>query len=174
MRTCTFALLMALAVALACPIAPASAALVPQSDDSKGPPLPEEATHFDFWIGTWQVGPTAIDKVKRFGKGVAILETYTNGANKGWSVNTFDLKTKTWTQTWYLTAGGFFQLTGKKEGNRIVLVGETTHPQTGEVALMRLSFINITPDSFDQLYEASTDGGKTWKTTSTVPFRRIK
>ena len=136
--------------------------------------LPAEASEFDFWIGTWRVGPTATDKVKRFGKGVAILETYKAGPNSGWSVNVFDAETRTWTQTWYTNTGTYFQVTGKKVGNDIVLVGKTKHPQTGAVGLLRLSFVNITRNSFEQKYEISADNGETWTFLSTVPFTRIK
>jgi hypothetical protein len=138
------------------------------------PGLPEEASQFDFWIGTWRVGPTAMDKVKRFGKGTAILETYTAGGLTGWSVNVFDPASKTWTQTWYTTGGTYFRFVGKKEGDNMVLVAETKNPQTGAVGLLRLSFVNITKDSFEQRYESSTDGGSTWGNRSTVPFVRIK
>ena len=174
MRKGNLALVLALAAVLSVwPLSPASAALVPQDDAEVGS-LPKEASEFDFWIGTWRVGTSAVDKVKRFGKGVAILETYTSGANKGWSVNTFDVTTRTWTQTWYTSNGTYFQVTGKKEGDKIVLVGKTKNPQNGAVGLLRLSFVNIARDSFDQQYDLSTDGGKTWTSMSTVPFRRIK
>ena len=139
--------------------------------------LPREASEFDFWIGTWRVGAgpgAATDKVKRFGRGVAILEIYKAGANGGWSVNVFDATTKTWTQTWHTNNGTYFQVTGKKVGDDIVLVGETRHPQTGAVGLLRLSFINISRDYFEQKYEISTDNGATWGQPSIVPFTRIK
>jgi hypothetical protein len=138
--------------------------------------LPREASEFDFWIGTWRVGagPGATDKVKRFGQGVAILETYKAGANGGWSVNVFDEATRTWTQTWYTNTGVYFQVTGKKQGDDIVLVGEFDNPQTPATELLRLSFINISRNYFEQKYETSTDNGVTWGQPSIVPFTRIK
>ena len=135
--------------------------------------LPDEAHDFDFWIGTWQIGPGATDKVKRFGKGIAILETFKSGNGAGYSVNVFDATTKTWTQTWQLNGGNYVQYTGKKEGNRIVLVGKVKNPQNGNEDLMRLSFVNISENFFEQKYERSTDGGATWQLLNTVPFRRI-
>jgi hypothetical protein len=134
--------------------------------------LPEEMSQFDFWLGTWSIG-TAVDKVKRVGKGVAILETYTSGDTEGYSINTFDVTTKTWTQTWVTNKGTYFQLTGKKVGNDIVLVGEAPAPGGGK-RLLRLTFANITRDSFQQRYESSTDGGQTWGGLNVVPFTRIK
>jgi hypothetical protein len=136
--------------------------------------LPDGSSDFDFWIGTWRIGPIATDKVKRFGKGVAILETYKAGANSGWSVNVFDATTKTWTQTWYTNTGTYFQVTGKKEGNRIVLVGKVKNPQTGAEELLRLSFVNISANFFEQKYERSTDNGVTWTLQTTVPFTRVQ
>jgi hypothetical protein len=134
--------------------------------------LPDEAGEFDFWIGTW-TAPGGTDKVKRFGSGVAVLETWTGGGGKGWSVNVFDASAKTWTQTWYHSAGTFFQLTGKMEGGRMVLVGSIS-PPGGPAKLLRLSFIEITASSFSQLYEESSDGGATWVVTNRIPFRRVK
>ena len=74
----------------------------------------------------------------------------------------------TWTQTWHTTAGVYIQFTGKKEGDRIVLVAGTGNE------LLRLSFIEITRDSFTQLYESSHDGGQTWVNPNRVPFVRMK
>ena len=134
------------------------------------PGLPEEASQMDFWLGTWRVGSVGVatDKVKRLGSGVAIFEKFENGGLKGWSINVFDTKTETWTQTWYTTSGTYIQFTGKKEGDRIVLVAGTGND------LLRLSFIDITKDSFTQLYESSHDGGQTWVMPSRVPFVRVK
>ena len=134
--------------------------------------IPEQAGEFDFWIGTWSA-PGGTDKVKRFGKGVAVLETWSGGGGPGWSVNVYDKATGTWTQTWFHSSGTFTQFKGKKEGDRIVLVAETQTP-TGEPSLMRLSFIEITKKSFTQLYEHSTDGGATWVELNRLPFTRIK
>lgn len=137
--------------------------------------LPAEASEFDFFVGTWRVGANATDKVKKFGKGLAILETYkVAGGGGGWSVTVFDATTKTWTQTWQTTSGNYTQFTGKKEGDDIVLVGKVRHPQSGAVGLMRLSFVNITRNSFEQKYDLSTDGGKTWSNSSRIPFTRMR
>lgn len=129
--------------------------------------LPDESNQFDFWLGTWVAGG-GTDKVKRIGDGVAILEKWDAGATKGWSINVFDPKTGTWTQTWHTTTGVYSQYTGKKEGDRIVLIGGTGNQ------LQRLSFVDITRNSFTQLYENSSDGGQTWTVTGRVPFVRVK
>ena len=143
-------------------------------DDSDVGQLPEEASEFDFWIGSWQVNGGGLDKVKRFGKGVAILETFKAPGGGGWSVNVFDATTRTWTQTWQTSTGRYFQVTGKKEGNDIVLVGKVRNPQTGAIDLLRLSFVNISRNAFQQRYEVSTDDGATWRVTSTVQFTRVE
>jgi hypothetical protein len=137
--------------------------------------IPEEAKQFDFWLGTWNVGSGGfggVDKVKRLGKGVAIYEKYTAPGGGGWSINVYDTRTQTWTQTWYAPGGSYFQVTGKKQGNDIVLVGEWGPPD--DRRLLRLSYIEITKDSFTQLYEESRNGGQAWVETNRIPFTRAK
>jgi hypothetical protein len=143
-------------------------------DDSGVGRLPPEASEFDFWIGTWQVNGGGVDKVKRFGKGVAILETWKGLGGGGWSVNVFDVATRTWTQTWQTNTGQYLQVTGKKQGDAIVLVGKTRNPQTGAVDLLRLSFVNITRNRFEQRYEVSADDGATWQRGATQVFTRVQ
>jgi hypothetical protein len=152
----------------------AASAMAPQGGGSDVGVLPEEASEFDFWIGSWTVNGGGLDKVKRFGKGVAILETFKAPGGGGWSVNVFDATTRTWTQTWQTITGQYFQVTGKKEGDKIVLVGKIKNPQTGAIDLLRLSFVNISRNSFQQKYEMSSDNGVTWRNTSTVQFTRIQ
>jgi hypothetical protein len=151
-----------------CAIVIAAATVAAQNPPQQN--LPEESDQLNFWIGTWRVGSvgTATDKVKKLGDGIAILEKYEFGGTKGWSINVFDSTTGTWTQTWHTTAGVYIQFTGKKEGDRIVLVAGTGNE------LLRLSFIEITRDSFTQLYESSHDGGQTWVNPNRVPFVRMK
>jgi hypothetical protein len=136
--------------------------------------LPEGAKQFDFWIGTWSTGGSGVDKVKRFGKGVAILEKYNSGSLAGWSVNVYDVESDTWTQTWQTNTGNYFQVRGRKRGDDIVLEGEITSPRDGKRKLLRLTFAEITRDSFKQLYDESEDGGETWTRVSTVPFTRMR
>ena len=152
--------------------APALAGGGSQKTDDVGQ-LPDEASQFDFWIGKWSVGG-ATDTVKRYGSGVAILEKYSPGAGFGYSVNVFDATDKTWTQTWIGPNGNYFQVTGSKQGDDIVLVGPFRSPADGKVKTLRLTFAHITKNSFDQVYETSEDGGVTWVPLSTVPFVRIK
>jgi hypothetical protein len=146
---------------------------VPITSFGQGNGLPEETSELDFWIGSWTVNGGGVDKVKRFGDGIAILETYTSNGVKGWSVNTYDKKTGTWTQTWHIGTI-FSQFTGRKVGDEIILVTDAVDPSDGVLKPLRLKFSNIKKNSFDQVYEKSNDGGVTWIETSRNTFVRIR
>ena len=135
--------------------------------------LPDQTSELDFWIGSWRVNGGGVDKVKRFGNGIAILETYTANSSKGWSVNTYDEKTGTWTQTWHIN-NIYSQFTGRKVGDEIILETEKVDPTDGVLKPLRLKFTRIRRDSFDQVYEKSNDGGVTWIETARNTFTRIK
>lgn len=136
--------------------------------------LPPETSQFDFFVGNWNVGRAGKDKIKRFGGGVAVTEKYSEPNYTGSSVTVYDVATGMWTQTWLDGNGGYFQLTGKKEGDDMVLVGNFKDPRDGKVKLLRLSFVDITKNSFSQKYDTSEDGGATWQAMNTVPFVRAQ
>jgi hypothetical protein len=77
----------------------------------------------------------------------------------GVTLRCYDSASDAWHITWMQPCcGDFVNLTGRKEGNRIVQIAAGSDPQRRE----RWSFTEITPDSFLWLGEASFDGGATW------------
>jgi hypothetical protein len=83
---------------------------------------------------------------------------------------------KYWQQTWIDNQGGYIALTGGMVGDSLVLnTAEKTVPSTispsGKLE-NRMVYYNIKPDSFDWSWEASTDGGKTWKQNWLIHYKR--
>ena len=65
-----------------------------------------------------------------------------------------------WKQTWVDASGGYLDLTGGWEGDRMVLSREV--PESPKATHQRMVFREITADSFTWDWEGSSDGGETW------------
>ena len=141
-----------------------------------------EAAQFDFWIGDWELswkdsvrGSNHVERV--FGS-CAVQENFqdpqTNYLGKSWSV--YNANYKMWQQTWIDNRGGYIHLTGKMQGDSMILyTEERTVPAamspTGKLR-NRMVYYNISKDSFDWSWEASTDGGATWKPNWRIHYER--
>jgi hypothetical protein len=140
--------------------------------------LGDEARVFDRFVGTWDCyytffltdGSTkhSVGEI-RFGwilDGQAVQDiwiTYPKEAGKergiGTTVRFFDTKLKTWRIIFVSpSAAALIAVQGGTEGDRIVLCGVDD-----EGTMLRWSFNDIKPDSFNWRGETSRDGGKTWK-----------
>lgn len=144
----------------------------------------QQASEFDFWVGDWNLtwndslhGNNRIEKI--FGN-CTIHENFSdprmNYLGQSWSV--YNANYKQWQQTWIDNQGGYIALTGGKIGDSMILsTAERTVPvkisPTGKM-INRMIFYNIKPDSFDWSWEASTDGGTTWKPNWKIHYDRKK
>ena len=97
---------------------------------------------------------------------------------KGQSWSVYNSNYKYWQQTWVDTNGGYIPLTGGMKGDSMVL---TTAEQNVPVSISptgklisRMVFHNIKPDSFDWVWESSTDGGVLWKKNWVIHYERKK
>jgi hypothetical protein len=130
--------------------------------------VPGDFEQFAFWVGKWSIQQegapgVATDTIKRLGNGIALLEKYrAPDGSTGTSVTVFDVTTGLWTQTWSDSGGGYIQVTGGPEGDRIVMTGTNITPN-GSRVMSRLIFEKITRQTFDQIGQFSTDGGVTWQ-----------
>ncbi|HEX8141597.1 MAG TPA: tetratricopeptide repeat protein [Pyrinomonadaceae bacterium] len=125
-----------------------------------------EYKQFDFWVGEWDVqnnGQRAgTNSVQRILDGCVLLENWTSGSGgTGKSFNFYDAGTGKWQQTWVDSRGSVLNLTGEYKDNALRYTGETI-ARGGAKTLHRLTFFNLGPQSVRQLWEQSTDGGKTW------------
>lgn len=141
-----------------------------------------EAAQFDFWVGDWNLtwndslhGSNHIQKI--FGN-CTIHENFSdprlNYLGQSWTV--YNSNYRQWQQTWVDNQGGYIALTGGKVGDSMVLTtAERTVPvkisATGKI-INRMVFYNIKSDSFDWNWEASIDGGLTWKSNWKIHYDR--
>lgn len=146
------------------------------------PCMAPEASQFDFWVGDWIAtwgdtlhGTNHIEKM--FGN-CTIHENFSDPhigyLGQSWTV--FNANYKQWQQTWVDNQGGYIALTGGKSGDSMVLTtAEKRVPPaispTGKI-ISRMVYYNIKSDSFDWSWEASTDGGITWKSNWLIHYRR--
>jgi len=138
---------------------------------------------FDFWIGEWDVQPTAAARgpigsgatsiVEAQLEGCVIQENWLpiGGVGAGKSFNTFNTVTKQWEQ-YYVDSRGTITLykgTFHEDGN---LYYEAD--QFGSSNKIRMTFFNQGPTQVRQLGHISTDGGKTWSVSFDLTYVRKK
>ncbi|OEK01375.1 hypothetical protein BFP97_07525 [Roseivirga sp. 4D4] len=135
--------------------------------------------HFDFWIGEWdvlvngrKVGDNSITMAKG---GCAIHENYTTAGNyAGQSINFFDPIDKKWHQHWVGSGGDVYNyLETKRESGLLQFQSKFMGP-TGNISLSRLTFTLNDDGTVRQLFEGSTDEGKTWTPSFDGLYRKKK
>ncbi len=144
----------------------------PPSDASMTAAAPKPCTspeyrQFDFWLGNWEVveaGKTAGgNRITSILAGCAVREEWKGASGlSGTSLNMWDSAKKRWSQTWVDDKGNVLLLTGGRQGAKMVLEGEK--PQGAGTVRNRITWSPIAGGHVRQLWETSTDGGKTWAT----------
>ena len=141
-----------------------------------------EISQFDFWVGDWVAtwsdtlhGTNRIEKM--FGN-CTIHENFSDPKlgylGQSWSV--YNTNYKQWQQTWVDNQGGYIVLTGGMVADSMILsTAERIVPArvspTGKL-INRMVFYNIKSNSFDWSWQASADGGATWKTNWLIHYKR--
>lgn len=131
------------------------------------------ARQLDFWIGTWDVTPwqvaapteqqkLGVNEVYQILEHCAISENW-DGARgmKGKSYNFYDTNVKKWRQIWIDDSGTSLDYSGEFADGAMRFRGWNLDAQ-GKRVEQKLTLFHISPDTVRQLFEASTDGGKTW------------
>jgi tetratricopeptide (TPR) repeat protein len=137
-----------------------------------------EARQFDFWVGDWEVfnpqGQKAgTNAVQLFSDGCGLLENWTSTlAGDGKSINFYDPGTGKWYQSWIGSGGGALRYAGNYKDGAMRFEGETV--AGGKKTLQKLTFTKIDENTVRQLFEASTDDGKTWAVTYDLKYVRKK
>jgi hypothetical protein len=172
------------ALALIALLSAAAAALGRQDGAAASPTPPPKACtapeyrQFDFWVGSWSVvdpqGQSAgSSQIESILSGCVVLENWTGGGMTGKSFNIYDAQAKRWRQSWVDDRGSVLLLEGELRDGKMVLEGQRPGQQGGTV-LNRITWNRIDgdPDRVRQLWEASRDEGKTWKTLFDGIYRR--
>lgn len=127
-----------------------------------------EYRQLDFWIGQWnvidqttgkQVGTSQITKVLQ---GCVILESWSGQDGfQGHSLNLYNREAKRWQQVWMDSRGQRIDFTGELLSDGMHYEGPF---RSGEKqVLARMKFLKAAEGRVRQLWEQSTDQGKTWK-----------
>jgi len=142
-----------------------------------------EAKQFDFWIGQWDVTPWALaapqpgqqmgtNDVQPILEHCVLLENWrAAGGGEGKSFNYYDTNLHRWRQVWMADSGGPLDYTGEYRDGAMRFTGWTLDAK-GRRVEQKLTFFNIAPDTVRQLFEASSDSGRTW--TSTFDGRYVR
>jgi len=158
---------------LGCLAWPAAAQSTPSPARCSAP----EYRQFDFWVGEWDVTlpdgkPAGINRIEPILGGCALRESWTGvGGLSGTSYNVYDRSRKVWHQTWVDGQGGLLQLEGGFAGGRMTLEGETVDSAGGK-SRQRIVWEPSGEGEVRQLWEASEDGGKTWKVVFDGKYRK--
>jgi hypothetical protein len=143
------------------------------------------AHDFDFWIGDWdvigpqgkQVGRNTITPMFEGQTGGMLHEHWHgNGGVEGRSINAYDASRDCWHQTWMDSTGGVLQLDGGLRERAMVLEGwGEGDDDLDTVARQRITWTQESdPDGTElrQVWETSTDDGKTWTVAFDGRYRR--
>ena len=151
----------------------AIALLSPALTPAQTPPAPpppgcpaEVRRQFDFWVGDWSVtvnGQHAGDnRIDRILEGCALLENWTGtGGMSGKSLNFYDPARRQWHQTWVDDRGGSLGLDGTFTDGKMVLSG-TKKDQAGKTTINRITWNALPSGQVRQVWEQSSDDGKSW------------
>jgi hypothetical protein len=128
-----------------------------------------EHRQFDFWLGEWNVTlpngrPAGTNHIHSINAGCGLREEWKGaGGSTGTSLNAFDPTSGRWHQTWIGSDGTLLLLDGALRDGAMELSGVTTGAN-GAKTLHRIRWTPLggTPAAVRQLWESSTDDGKTW------------
>ena len=144
------------------------------------PPPCEAAEHrqFDFWLGDWVVtrpdtgAVVGRSSITRVASGCALAEHWLDASgNDGRSLNGYDRQRGAWVQFWIGSGGGVLRLQGGRQGEAMVMQGESAGPG-GDAQRQRITWTPAGDGSVTQHWESSDDGGKTWSTAFKGVYRR--
>jgi hypothetical protein len=126
----------------------------------------------DFWIGEWNVSPwsqtggdpasAGFNRVTAMLDRCGIVEEWAGTAGDyGKSINFYDTNRARWRQVWIADNGSSLDYEGSFANGAMRFEGWTKN-QVGQRVLQKLTFFPISADTVRQLFESSTDDGKTW------------
>jgi hypothetical protein len=133
----------------------------------------EKYRQFDFWLGDWDlVGgdgkKTADDKVVMVLGGCGVQENWTGTkSGQGLSFSAYDPATKRWHQTLMDDGGAVLNLEGEFADGKMILVGQRpSQREKGVTITHRIAWTPLPNHSVKQVWENSTNGGRTWRLVS--------
>jgi hypothetical protein len=169
LRSARLRLMAALVAVSPCACADVAAQSAPAVASKPPPCAPAEHRQFDFWLGDWEVKDPAgkvvgHNRIEAAHGGCALIEHWTSVTGvSGTSLNIYDRDRGKWHQTWVDSGGGLLQLDGGFTGGAMVLAGDAFDADApSRSARQRVTWTPLADGRVRQLWESSTDGGKTW------------
>lgn len=162
---------------------------LPPARQTIHPDAPPQTRQFEFMLGDWRGEITSRNDdgstthAEIFWEGRYILDGWAirtdwriplaaGGANHGTMIRAFDRSADQWRVSEVYTPGlQLHTFTARMTGTEMVQLGEGT--RGGQAVRTRRTFFNITPDVYENRYETSSDGGRTWTERSRSLVRRI-
>jgi hypothetical protein len=143
-------------------------------------PLPMSAAcagdkyrQFDFWLGEWEfVGAdgkkSTDDRVVQVLGGCGVQENWTGvKGGQGLSFSAYDPATRRWHQTLMDDGGAVLNLEGEFAEGKMILVGTRPSQKDKGVTITHRIVWTPQPDHrIKQVWENSTNGGRTWRLVS--------
>lgn len=141
--------------------------------------------YFDFWVGSWEA--TWDEAEGKMGSGTNLIEKTLDGRvlqenfrilegqNKGFkgtSISVYRPNNGQWRQAWADNNGGYFDFTGKVDGNKRIFQTTPIDRGGGNMFTQRMVFYDITDDSMTWDWESSNDGGETWTLNWRIYYKR--
>jgi hypothetical protein len=154
-----------------------------QAVDRNARPCAYGAEHraLDFWVGEWDVRPTAgpaaapasRSRVELVEDQCVVAEHYTAAAYSGRSYNVYNGTDKRWEQFWVDNKGGRHHYLGQaRDGNVYYEADGVRVFGTPGLVKLKMTFFNQGKDQVRQLGEQSSDGGKTYTVSYDLTYRR--
>lgn len=144
---------------------------------------------FDFWLGEWdltwpgeqsglpagQIG-RGTNNIKAILDSAVIQENFADLAPNslhGMSVSVYNQRLGKWQQTWVDNQSSYLDFVGEFKDGKMILSRQAT-TKDGRKIIQRMVWHNIAKDQLDWNWEASEDGGKTWKVNWQIHYTRKK
>lgn len=143
--------------------------------------------YFDFWVGKWEASwsegdnrqGSGINTIEKILDGKVIRENFEilEGQNKGFkgtSISVYHPVRKQWKQAWADNQGGYYDFTGKMDGDKRIFQTKVRELEDGRKMVQRMVFYDITDDSMTWDWESSTDGGENWTLNWKINYTRAQ
>lgn len=138
-----------------------------------------EARQFDFWLGEWETytpdGKLAgTNSISLAQDSCLIRESWKSHGSEytGTSYNFYNRRTGHWQQLWIDNQAGNLQLEGKFNGTAMVLQSEELPNREKKPQIDRITWTPNEDGTVRQLWEVSTDKGKTWQVIFDGMYKR--
>ena len=135
-----------------------------------------------FWVGEWDLTWTNADGTE--GRGTnSITRTYDDcvihesfadeSGFEGMSVSVLDRRSGQWRQTWVDNQSAFLLFTGSQtENGAMEFRSAAFTDQQGNQRVNRMTWKNVTDDTFDWHWQTSTDEGANWSDLWVIHYAR--